>query len=80
MNVKSTFGGIMKVSFGVRVLSMLSALTPGLALAEWNLSFTPAITLLGAEIQAVHNLVMWIIVGISIAVFGAMFWSILKHR
>ena len=70
----------MKVSFGVRVLSMLSALTPGLAFAEWNLNFTPASTLLGAEIQAVHNLVMWIIVGISIVVFGAMFWSILKHR
>ncbi len=74
------FGGRMKVSFGVRLLSMFSAMAPGLAFAEWNLNFTPANTLLGAEIQAVHTLVMWIIVGISIVVFGAMFWSILKHR
>ncbi|MDA1332027.1 MAG: cytochrome c oxidase subunit II [Proteobacteria bacterium] len=80
MNVKSMFGGMMRGLFGLRVLGMLLALTPGSVFAEWNLNFTPASTLLGKEIQAVHGLVMWIIVGISIFVFGAMFWSILKHR
>jgi len=77
---KSTFGGRMKSSFGLRVLGIVLALVPSLVMAEWNLNFTPVVTLLGAEIQAVHTLVMWIIVGISVVVFGAMFWSILKHR
>ncbi|MDC1311843.1 cytochrome c oxidase subunit II [Burkholderiales bacterium] len=70
----------MKSSVGVRAFGIIMALLPAVAMAEWNLSFTPVVTILGEEIQAVHNLVMWIIVGISIVVFGAMFWSILKHR
>ena len=78
--IKSTLGGSMKSSFSARALGIIMAFLPAIAVAEWNLNFTPAVTLLGEEIQAIHNLVMWIIVGISIVVFGAMFWSILKHR
>jgi len=70
----------MKSSFSLRALGIIMAFLPAMATAEWNLNFTPSVTLLGEEIHAIHNLVMWIIVGISIVVFGAMFWSILKHR
>jgi cytochrome c oxidase subunit 2 len=78
--IQSTLGGSMKSSFGLRALGIIMAFLPTMATAEWNLNFTPSVTLLGEEIHAIHNLVMWIIVGISIVVFGAMFWSILKHR
>ena len=61
----------MKSSFSLRALGIIMAFLPAIAVAEWNLNFTPAVTLLGEEIQAIHNLVMWIIVGISIVVPNA---------
>jgi cytochrome c oxidase subunit 2 len=70
----------MKFSFSVRLLALVLALLPGAVLAEWQLNFGPSATLLGGDIKTLHDMTMWIIVGISIVVFGAMFWSILKHR
>lgn len=71
----------MKVSSFLRVLAVFGlALSPGLGLAEWNLNFKPTNTILGHDIEMLHNWIMWIILGISIVVFGAMFYSILKHR
>ena len=71
----------MKFSSCARLLGVLAALAiPKMAFAEWQLNFTPSSTFLGGEIISLHDLVMWIILAISIVVFGAMFWSILKHR
>lgn len=80
MTLISTFGGSMKFSFCVRLLALVLGLLPGAVLAEWQLNFGPSATLLGGDIKTLHDMTMWIIVGISIVVFGAMFWSILKHR
>ena len=70
----------MKFSFSVRLLALVLSMLPGLVLAEWQLNFGPSATLLGGDIKTLHDMTMWIIVGISVVVFGAMFWSILKHR
>jgi cytochrome c oxidase subunit 2 len=76
----SIFGGSMKFSSSVRLLAIALGLVPGIVLADWQLNLTPSSTLLGADIKALHDMTMWVIVGISVVVFGAMFWSILKHR
>mgnify|MGYP005691007269 CR=1 FL=1 len=57
MTMQSTLGGSMKSSFSARALGMIMAFLPAVAVAEWNLNFTPVVTLLGEEIQAIHNLV-----------------------
>ena len=79
-HILSIFGGSMKFSSSVRLLAIALGLVPGIVLADWQLNLTPSSTLLGADIKALHDMTMWVIVGISVVVFGAMFWSILKHR
>ena len=51
----------------------------GLALAlEWNLQ--PAASRLAAEIQDLHEYVMFLCTAIFVGVFGFMFWSVYAHR
>ena len=51
----------------------------GLALAlEWNLQ--PAASQLAAEIQDLHEYVMFLCTAIFVGVFGFMFWSVYAHR
>ena len=65
----------MKVSSFLRVLAVFGlALSPGLGLAEWNLNFKPTNTILGHDIEMLHNWIMWIILVDSNVVFGAMFY------
>jgi cytochrome c oxidase subunit II len=37
-------------------------------------------SIIAREIYDLHTLIMWIIVGIFVVVFGAMIYSIIKHR
>ncbi len=50
------------------------------ALAAWELNFQESVTDVGQEIYDLHMLIFWICVGIAVVVFGAMIYSIIKHR
>ena len=67
-----------------RALSVLLGATllvlSGTALADWQLNLTEGVTDISREVYGMHMMVMWICVVIGIVVFGAMFYSILKHR
>lgn len=45
-----------------------------------QLDLHPAVTKIAAEQHSLHVIMMWICIGIFVAVFGVMFYSILKHR
>ena len=64
-----------------RLFCMAAAmLVSGVALAEMRLNLKPSNTALGDAVYDLHTLVMIIITIIFIGVFGAMFYSIFKHR
>ncbi|NKB77010.1 MAG: cytochrome c oxidase subunit II [Gammaproteobacteria bacterium] len=52
----------------------------GSALADWQLNLTEGVTEISREVYGMHMMVLWICVAIGVVVFGAMFYSILKHR
>lgn len=66
---------IKKIGGGL-ALAMYSML----AQAEYALNFQKPVTETARQIFGLHTATMWIIVGIAIVVYGAMFYSILKHR
>ncbi|OYY43985.1 MAG: cytochrome c oxidase subunit II [Gallionellales bacterium 35-53-114] len=66
---------IKKVGGGL-ALAMYSML----AQAEYALNLPQPATEIARQIFDLHTITMWIIVGIAVVVYGAMFWSILKHR
>ena len=45
-----------------------------------QLNFQPPVTSVAADIYMLHNWMMGICIAIFLAVFGVMFYSILKHR
>ena len=47
---------------------------------EYQLNMQPPVTGVGADIYDLHNLMMIICLVIFVAVFGVMFYSVLKHR
>lgn len=55
------------------------AMAPALASAERYILQAPQ-SIIAREIYDLHTLIMWIIVGIFVVVFGAMIYSIIKHR
>jgi len=56
-----------------------AAMAPALASAERYILQTPQFIIARAS-HDLHTLIMWIIVGIFVVVFGAMIYSIIKHR
>jgi cytochrome c oxidase subunit II len=50
------------------------------AQAEYALNLPTPATDIARQIFDLHTITMWIIVGIAVVVYGAMFYSILKHR
>jgi len=54
-------------------------MAPALASAERYILQTPQFIIARAS-HDLHTLIMWIIVGIFVVVFGAMIYSIIKHR
>jgi len=68
------------ISYGLRPLAAAAGwFIAGTALAnQYNLQ--PPQSIIARQIYDLHTLIMWIIVGIFIVVFGAMTWAILKHR
>jgi cytochrome c oxidase subunit 2 len=64
----------------LRWAGIAAMLAPGAALAErpWNLQ--PPVTTIAQQQNDLHLFIFWICVVIFVAVFGVMFYSILKHR
>jgi cytochrome c oxidase subunit II len=54
--------------------------TPLAALAAWEVNLPRGVTPISREIYDLHMLILWITVAIGAVVFGAMFYSILRHR
>src|SRR5499427_6731198 len=52
----------------------------GMARAAYQLNLPPPVTRVATEIYDLHIIMMWIIVGIFVVVFGVMFYSIYAHR
>ncbi len=63
-----------------RIVGLLVAGISLPALAAWELNFQESVTDVGDEIYDLHMLIFWICVAIGIVVFGAMIYSIIKHR
>jgi cytochrome c oxidase subunit II len=51
-----------------------------LAFADYHVDILPPVTPVSADIYRLHWGILWVCVAIFIIVFGAMFWSIFKHR
>ena len=60
---------------GLAALAPLSA-----AYAEWELNMPRGVTLISREAYDQHMLMLWWCVGIGVVVFGAMFYSMFRHR
>ena len=71
-------GWVHRVS---RAAAGISALMPlGAAHAAWELNMPRGVTQISREAYDQHMLMLWWCVGIGIVVFGAMFYSMLRHR
>lgn len=71
------------MSLPVRIIvgSALTALLPWSAHAAWgDLNMRPGVTPISQTAYDLHMLVIWICVAIGVVVFGAMFYSIVRHR
>jgi cytochrome c oxidase subunit II len=66
----------------VRALAVLAAtLFASLASrAGYEVDILPPVTPVSREIYDLHFGILWVCVGIFVVVFGAMFWSVFKHR
>jgi cytochrome c oxidase subunit 2 len=59
---------------------LIGPLLTGTALAELELNMPRGVTELSAETYDLHMMVFWWCVAIGVVVFGAMFFSLVKHR
>ena len=50
------------------------------ALAEYQFNFPEPASYIAREQHALHLIILWIIAAIAVVVFGAMFYSIIRHR
>jgi cytochrome c oxidase subunit 2 len=51
-----------------------------LAFADYHVDILPPVTAVSREIYDLHWGILWVCVAIFVIVFGAMFWSLFKHR
>jgi cytochrome c oxidase subunit 2 len=61
-------------------LCLLVLAGPGNARADWALNMPRGVTELSAETYAIHMQVLYWCIAIAVIVFGAMIYSIVKHR
>lgn len=62
-----------------RCIGLTAALLAGNAWAD-SLNMTSGVTAISNTIYELHMLIFWICVVIGVVVFGAIFWSLLRHR
>jgi cytochrome c oxidase subunit II len=74
-------GEMMKSSFWHRVaLGGVTGLFSQLALADFAYNLQPPASQIAQDVFELHNLIMLVCLGIFIVVFGAMFYSLIRHR
>ncbi|MFT5392707.1 MAG: cytochrome c oxidase subunit 2, partial [Gammaproteobacteria bacterium] len=56
------------------------ALWPRVSFAEWALNMPVGVTPISENAYSMHMLMLWWCVGIGVVVFGAMFYSMWRHR
>ncbi|MDZ7645315.1 MAG: cytochrome c oxidase subunit II [Woeseiaceae bacterium] len=61
-------------------VSVAGLLAVSRASAEWTLNMPKGVTELSAETYGLHMMVFWWCVAIGVIVFGAMIYSLVKHR
>ncbi len=72
---------MLKRSMAVRGAAAFSSLLiPMGASAEYGLNMTEGATSLSHEVYGLHMTILWVCVVIGAVVFGAMFYSVFKHR
>jgi cytochrome c oxidase subunit II len=59
---------------------LITSLASVFAYAAYDVNIPPPYTSIAHEIYGLHMYILYICLGIFIVVFGAMFWSLLKHR
>ena len=65
----------------IRVATLFGLmLFSGYSLADYQLDMVPGVTEFSRGAYEIHQMVMWICVGIGVVVFGAMIYSIINHR
>ncbi len=62
------------------VASIAALLLPIAARADYHVDILPPVTPVSRDIYALHFGILWVCVAIFVIVFGAMFWSVFKHR
>ncbi len=67
-----------KTKFGL--IGLLAFTTSNSAWADWELNLTQGVTDISREVYDMHMFVLWICVWIGVVVFGAMTYSMIKHR
>lgn len=65
---------------GATTVTMVAGMQSALAGYMDTLNMTRGVTPISEEVYDLHMLILWICVIIGIVVFGAMFYSIIKHR
>ncbi|MBC8024284.1 MAG: cytochrome c oxidase subunit II, partial [Burkholderiales bacterium] len=60
--------------------ALAASLLPTAAFADYQVDILPPVTPVSQEIYDLHFGILWVCVAIFFVVFGAMFWSIFKHR
>jgi cytochrome c oxidase subunit 2 len=63
-----------------RSLATSAAVFATAAQAEWTLNLPVGVTSISRDAYDLHMLALWICVAIAVIVFGAMFWSVVRHR
>jgi cytochrome c oxidase subunit 2 len=61
-------------------LPSIAAALAAPARADWSLNLPVGVTSISRSAYDLHMLALWICIGIGIVVFGAMAWSIVRHR
>ena len=62
------------------LLVLLVSVASATAFAAYDVDILPPVTPVSRDIYALHWGILWVCVAIFFIVFGAMFWSIFKHR
>ena len=62
------------------VAFLAAVLSSAPTLADYHVDILPPVTTVSREIYDLHWGILWVCVVIFVIVFGAMFWSIFKHR
>ena len=67
---------IAKAAAGIGLLAGAA----GTAHAGWAVNMPEGVTPISRDVYNLHMLIFWVCVAIGVVVFGAIFWSILRHR